>query len=45
MMYAIVQGEHVVFIEDVTKTEGYRTSPHFRELVDRGGYRLSLIHI
>src|SRR5215467_7424121 len=39
LLDAIVRGEHIVFTGDVLESGAYRTSPKFRELVDRGGYR------
>jgi GAF domain-containing protein len=41
LLYPIVRGEHLVFIEDVLENAAYRngTRGSFQEMVDSGGYR------
>jgi GAF domain-containing protein len=35
----VAQGEHVVHIADALQSDGYRTAPRFRELIDFSGIR------
>jgi len=39
LMYPIVRGEEVVFVEDVLQHDAYRRGGPFKELVDSGGFR------